>query len=25
MTWKLVGKGSQSAWGYLDANGDYLG
>jgi len=24
MTWKLIGKGSQYAWGYLDANGDYL-
>ena len=24
MTWKLVGKGSQYAWGYLDASGDYL-
>jgi hypothetical protein len=22
--WKLIGKGSQYAWGYLDANGDYL-
>jgi hypothetical protein len=24
MTWKLIGKGSQYAWGYLDSNGDYL-
>jgi len=24
MTWKLIGKGSQYAWGYLDAKGDYL-
>jgi hypothetical protein len=24
MTWKLIGKGSQYAWGYLDAAGDYL-
>ncbi len=24
MTWKLLGKGSQYAGGYLDANGDYL-
>jgi hypothetical protein len=24
MTWKLVGKGSQYAWGYLDAAGNYL-
>ncbi|MGI9511749.1 MAG: DUF1254 domain-containing protein [Anderseniella sp.] len=24
MTWKLIGKGSQYAWGYLDKNGDYL-
>jgi hypothetical protein len=24
ITWKLIGKGSQYAWGYLDANGDYL-
>ena len=24
MAWKLVGKGSQYAWGYLDANGNYL-
>jgi len=24
MTWKLIGKGSQYAWGYLDANGNYL-
>ena len=24
MTWKLVGKGSQYAWGYLDASGDHL-
>jgi hypothetical protein len=24
MTWKLIGKGSQYAWGYLDANGEYL-
>ena len=24
MTWKLIGKGPQYAWGYLDANGDYL-
>ena len=24
MTWKLVGKGSQYAWGALDRNGDYL-
>ena len=24
MTWKLVGKGSQYGWGYLDASGDYL-
>ena len=24
MTWKLIGKGSQYAWGYLDKSGDYL-
>ena len=24
MTWKLIGKGSQYAWGALDAAGDYL-
>ena len=24
MTWELIGKGSQYAWGYLDASGDYL-
>ena len=24
MAWKLVGKGSQYAWGYLDSEGDYL-
>ncbi|MHC4743211.1 MAG: DUF1254 domain-containing protein, partial [Planctomycetota bacterium] len=24
MAMKLIGKGSQYAWGYLDANGDYL-
>jgi len=24
MTWKLIGKGSQYAWGYLDSNGVYL-
>lgn len=24
MTWKLIGKGSQYAWGALDADGDYL-
>ncbi len=24
MVWKLIGKGSQYAWGYLDSNGDYL-
>ena len=24
MTWKLIGKGSQYAWGALDAEGDYL-
>jgi hypothetical protein len=24
MTWKLIGKGSQYAWGYLDAKGNYL-
>jgi hypothetical protein len=24
MTWKLIGKGSQYAWGYLDVSGDYL-
>ena len=24
ITWKLIGKGSQYAWGYLDKNGDYL-
>ena len=24
MTWKLIGKGSQYAWGYLDESGDYL-
>jgi len=24
IVWKLIGKGSQYAWGYLDANGDYL-
>jgi hypothetical protein len=24
MVWKLIGKGSQYAWGYLDNNGDYL-
>jgi hypothetical protein len=24
MTWKLIGKGSQYAWGYLDTHGDYL-
>ncbi len=24
MVWKLIGKGSQYAWGYLDENGDYL-
>lgn len=24
MTWKLIGKGSQYAWGVLDADGDYL-
>lgn len=24
MTWKLIGKGSQYAWGVLDKNGDYL-
>jgi hypothetical protein len=24
IVWKLVGKGSQYAWGYLDAKGDYL-
>jgi hypothetical protein len=24
MTWKLIGKGSQYAWGYLDSKGNYL-
>ncbi len=24
MAWKLIGKGSQYAWGYLDSDGDYL-
>lgn len=24
ITWKLIGKGSQYAWGYLDAEGKYL-
>ena len=24
MVWKLIGKGSQSAWGYLDSSGNYL-
>ena len=24
MAWKLIGKGSQYAWGYLDARGNYL-
>jgi hypothetical protein len=24
MVWKLIGKGSQYAWGYLDSKGDYL-
>ena len=24
MTWKLIGKGSQYAWGYLDKEGNYL-
>jgi len=24
MVWKLIGKGSQYAWGYLDKTGDYL-
>jgi hypothetical protein len=24
MAWKLIGKGSQYAWGYLDAEGNYL-
>ena len=24
MVWKLIGKGSQYAWGYLDSNGHYL-
>jgi len=24
IVWKLIGKGSQYAWGYLDANGEYL-
>lgn len=24
MTWELIGKGSQYAWGYLDESGDYL-
>jgi hypothetical protein len=24
MVWKLIGKGSQYAWGYLDRKGDYL-
>lgn len=24
MVWKLIGKGSQYAWGYLDNNGNYL-
>ncbi len=24
MAWKLIGKGSQYAWGYLDSNGNYL-
>jgi hypothetical protein len=24
MVWKLIGRGSQYAWGYLDSNGDYL-
>jgi len=24
MTWKLIGKGSQYAWGYLDESGGYL-
>jgi hypothetical protein len=24
MVWKLIGKGSQYAWGYLDENGNYL-
>jgi hypothetical protein len=24
MTWKLIGKGSQYAWGYLDVKGNYL-
>jgi hypothetical protein len=24
MTWKLIGKGSQYAWGYLDSEGSYL-
>jgi hypothetical protein len=24
IVWKLIGKGSQYAWGYLDSNGDYL-
>jgi hypothetical protein len=24
MAWRLIGKGSQYAWGYLDANGNYL-
>jgi len=24
MAWKLVGKGSQYAWGYLDSKGNYL-
>ena len=24
MTWKLVGKGSQYAWGYLDSDDNYL-
>jgi len=24
MVWKLIGRGSQYAWGYLDSQGDYL-
>ena len=24
MVWKLIGKGSQYAWGYLDRKGGYL-
>ena len=24
MVWKLIGKGSQYAWGYLDSKGDHL-